>query len=148
MNFQPSSAFESWITQLAQGWMGAKAKRIWGAFSAVLGDQAVDWATQALLEHLPQYASVASNALTGSERQIVRGKTETDAGYAFRLVLAVPQWKMAGRPLGLLTALYFGGYTSAVLCQQNGVYHYLTGDPTALLQAIVRGDDISTWPAT
>lgn len=135
--------------------MGVVGKRIWGGFAAVVGDKTSDWMTQSLLEHYPTFASAPSLALLGSERQLVRGRPETDASYANRLILHLTQWKLAGSDLGLLVALYYAGFVGAAsstsstcIVQQNGVYGYLSGDPLALLQAMARGDDRTTWPAT
>lgn len=131
-----STRYETWGQQLRLPWIGAKGREILGGFIRVLGDWAIDWGTQSALEHLPEFASAASNALTASERQIVPGPTETAASLARRLARAVRQWQYAGTPLGLLLALFYAEFTGAVLVQQNGRGHSLSGapdldDPTA-----------------
>jgi len=137
--FKASTYWESWITQLRQPWMAQIGKRIWGAYAAALGDKTSDWGTQALLEHLPEYAtSAASVALKASERQIDAGPLETQATLATRLTHFIQQWSYAGTPLGLLLALHFAGYERGVIITQNGQALYLSGPPTT---------DPATWRA-
>jgi hypothetical protein len=116
-----SSLYESWVTRLRVSWMGTKAQRIFGGWSAALGDKAVDWARQGLLEHLPGYASdPTSVALTADERQLDTYPGEPTADLAAR----APYWleinKFRGRGLGLLLGLHFAGFDNVVIVQQNG----------------------------
>jgi hypothetical protein len=91
---------------------------------------------------MPEYASAAALPLIGSARLIDRGPFETDASYVSRLIQAIPTWKLAGTPLGLLLALYYAGYTSAVLVQQNGRWYTLSTpiDPANPTASLVQGD--------
>jgi len=136
------ATYEEWITSQRLPWLGTKGRAIVGAFAAVLGDRALEWAKQAFLEHLPEKATAASNALTASERQIEPGPTEANAALATRLVRAVAQWRLAGAPLGLLLALYYAEFAEAVIVQQNGRGYNLSG--TSNLDDIA---DLTTQPA-
>jgi hypothetical protein len=140
-SFPSSTRYEAWITRLRQPWMATIGRRIFGGFAAALGDRALDWATQANLEHLPRYASPPSVALIASERQLDTYPNEPTATLAAR----APQWivlgKFAGSPLGLLLGLHFAGFDGAVLVQQNGLAYQLT----LPLPAFVDG---ATWDPT
>jgi hypothetical protein len=101
--------------------MGAAGRATWGAFATVLGDESVISANQANYEHLPQYANdPTSVGLTANERQVDQGPSETTASLANRAVGAVDAAKLFGTPLGVLTALYWAGFSGAQLVQQNG----------------------------
>ncbi len=105
--------------------MGDKGKAIFGAFAAALGDETVDWLTQGNFEHLPEFANDdKSVGLIASERQIDAGPTESVEDLAARLVDAIPTWKRAGSPLGLLLALHYAELMpnsgDVVIVQQNG----------------------------
>ena len=124
-----AGVYENWITRLRVAWMGIRGQRIFGGFAAALGDRALEWSRQGLVEHFPEKASAAGNALTASERQIEPGPTETNAALGARLVLAAQSWKRAGAAAGILLALDGLGYTPTngkpVLVQQNGRAFYL-----------------------
>jgi hypothetical protein len=126
MPFPASTRYRSWARRLRLSIMGAKGKAILGAFATVIGDKTLDWATQANLEHMPEFASPESVGLIGSERQLEQGPNELLADYAYRLMFATQLWRFAGTPLGILIALHFAGFDGAVLVQQNGVAYQLT----------------------
>jgi hypothetical protein len=107
--------------------MSLVGKRIWGGFAAALGDRAVDWATQANLEHLPGYAhDPASIALIASERLMDTARGEAAGSIAARAPFQMQIGKFYGTPLGLLLGLYFAGFPGAVVVQQNGNAFNLT----------------------
>lgn len=137
MAFTLSTKFENWITSLRLAWMGIVGKRIFGAFSQIVGDRTVDWANQANAEHLPLYASAQAVALIASERQIDAGPSESVSDLATRLTQAVAQWQRAGTPLGMLLALHYAEFDYATIVTQNGLYFQLTlplnEDPTTNL---------------
>ncbi len=124
----PASAgpFERWVTKLRVSWMGDKAKAIFGGWAAAMADKTRMWAIQVLYEHLPEYASNDSLPLIGSGRGLPQGRSETFSAFATRLTQAIPQWRRAGSPLGLLYALHVAGFDGAVLVQQNGVGYSLS----------------------
>lgn len=126
MPFALSTAYERWVTNLRLSWMGASGRAIMGALAAVIGDKTVDWATQAVFEHLPQYASAPSVALTAADRLIDAGPGESTGSLATRLMYASTLWRFANRPLGLLLALHYQGFDNAVIIQQNGRAFSLT----------------------
>jgi hypothetical protein len=101
--------------------MGANAQRIFGGFAAALGDKTVDWCQQAVLEHLPQYASdPQSIALEADDRQLDTYPGEPTANIAARAPYWLEIHKFRGRGLGLLLGLHFAGFDGAVIVQQNG----------------------------
>jgi hypothetical protein len=98
----------------------------------------------------------ASDALShlGGDRGLVEGPTETDANFRIRIKTAwgnspitLPSaqtglpaaqsggpssgWALAGTWLQLLEELYWGGFSGAVIVQQNGLGYSLSGAPTA-----------------
>ena len=121
-----TTTFEQWVTRLRLAWMrGSKARAIWGGFGAVF-DRSVAWAQWAVIEHLPLAASAPSVALTASERGIDQGPAESTQDLAVRVTKAIVQWGLAGTPAGLLCALYYAGFPTAVMVQQNGWAFSLT----------------------
>jgi len=142
-----SRRYESWITQIPLPWMGRVGRKIWGAFSAVLGDFALDWGQRANLEHCPEFASADAVALIANERQLDQGPNESTAAFATRLTKAYQAWKYAGRPYGLLVALYAQGYTNVVLVQQNGLGYKLTQAPTFVPTSDMASFDLATLTA-
>lgn len=152
-----ATRFEDWLTSLRLSWMGTNAKRIFGGFAAALGDRAETEARQAVLEHMPSYASAESNQLTASERLIEPGSSETNDHLAMRLVAAVPTAKLAGAPMSILLALEGVGYDYGngrpVLVQQNGRAFFLvptgTSVPAATVSVDVPGrDDLKLFITT
>lgn len=127
-SFAASTFYRSWITRLKQPWMGVVGKRVWGAFSAALGDNTVDWLNRSLLEAFPEYASDPAITLIGSERQLPQALalSETVGQWATRLTGAVDIWRFSRTPIGLLVALYRAGINNVRLVQQNGVQYTLT----------------------
>src|ERR1700737_300384 len=96
------------------------------AFASVIGDLTIDWMTQANLEHLPEYASAPSVALTASERLMDTTPSEAAAALASRSTFATQLWQFAGRPIGLHLALHYIGFDGAVIVTQNGAAYTLT----------------------
>jgi hypothetical protein len=68
----------------------------------------------------PDYAAPDALAQIGTERQIDRGPGETRASYAARLKAAWETWPYAGTPTGVLSALFWAGYTQVELITQKG----------------------------
>lgn len=98
---------------------------------AAVGDQLLGWARRVVYEHMPATASSVSLPLLASERQIIRGGSETDEALAARLSLWIQQHQLDGSPAGLLAAIYlggFGGVGDCVLLQQYGGHFTLNGD--------------------
>jgi hypothetical protein len=122
-----STIHEEWAKALALGFNGPVNQRLYAALGATIGDRTLDDAQAMVVESLPSYASAAANGLTGNDRVLERGPSETDASYAARLVAYVDQWRLAGAPVGLLLQLQYTGFSGAILVQQNGLAHYLSG---------------------
>lgn len=118
--------YERWAQGLRLAVMGTVGKRIFGGFAALLGDKAVEYTIQANYEHMPTLAaSPASVGLIASDRLIDAGPTETTAHLAARCEDAIPAWRRAGTPGGLLLAITNGEYVgtfgaNAILVTQNG----------------------------
>ena len=124
--------FERFTRALRPSWLkGPKGKAIMGSFARVLGDLSVAWADFAQQQHHPQLALSEALPLIGSERLLPQGPHETDASYAIRLTGAVQAWQRAGTPLGLLSALHWGGFPNAVIVQQNGLGFSFSSPPPA-----------------
>lgn len=123
-----STLFKAWASRLRIPFLvGAKGGPITQAFASVIGDSTIDWMTQALVEHLPEYASsYQSVTLTASERQLDTYAGEPQAQLATRLTFATQLWRFAGTPLGVLLGLHFAGFDGAVIVTQNGIAYQLT----------------------
>lgn len=124
-----SDIFETWAKQLGAGFNGPTNQALWGGMAAVVGDRTLDDAQAMVTESLPLQASAAANGLTANDRGLVKGPSESDADFAARLVAYRYQWSLAGTPVGLLIQLYYSGFQSPVLVQQNGRRHQLTATP-------------------
>jgi hypothetical protein len=79
----------------------------------------------------PDYAPSDALPNLGGDRKLVQGPAESDANFRIRLKGAWDDWSRAGTWLELLVQLYWGGYTGAVIVQQNGLAYSLSGAPTA-----------------
>lgn len=113
--------FEKWVKGLRISWLkGAKAQAIMGGFVRVMGDLSAAYAERAQEQHFPLLCEDEALPLIGSERTIPQGQSETNANFKQRVMNAIPQRQRTETPLGLLTALHYGGFPGAVLVQQNG----------------------------
>lgn len=135
--------FERWARELALGFNGSKNQALYGSIGAVVGDRTLDDAQSMVRESLPLDASTTALGLLGNDRVLVKGPAETDASYAARLVAYLDQWSLAGTPVGLLLQLYYTGFAGAVLYQQNGLAHAITGAPDLELLAAF----VAAWKA-
>lgn len=117
--------WETWTTSLRLAWMGPKAKAIMGGFAAVMADRSGDDADAAVKFRFPEKTGdVSTLPIIGSGRLLDQGPN--DSAYGNRLVNWIQQWQYAGSPLGMLIALHFAGFSSAVIVQQNGLAYSLT----------------------
>lgn len=121
--------FDRWARELALGFNGPRNQALYGGMARVIGDRTLDDAQAMVTESLPLVASPTANGLTANDRVLVKGPAESDASFAARLVAYVDQWRLASTPVGLLIQLYYVGFSGAVVVQQNGLAHYLSGAP-------------------
>lgn len=63
----------------------------------------------------------------GGERQLEQGTTETLESFRARLLDAWTVWQFAGTAYGVLLALYYAGYTNALIAIPNGFIYSLDG---------------------
>lgn len=115
----------------------------------------LNWQAQrrkdAVFCRLPSYAPTEdAMKYLGDERQLGRGPTEPEASYRQRLVNAWTAWLSAGTPLGVLSALYFAGYTSVAIAQRGWWYTTTAGttlNGTALTQPSyqIAGVPLTYW---
>lgn len=124
-----SGLYEQWAKDLPLGHNGPINQALWGALAKVVGDNSLADAQSMVFESLPGYASAGANGLTANDRGLEKGPAESDDDFAARLLVAADQWALAGTPVGLLMQLWWSGFEEAVLVQQNGIAHTLTGAP-------------------
>jgi hypothetical protein len=142
---------QTWARDLRLAFNGTKGGRILSGFAQILVDKAIDWGTAAVIKRFPQptdgsLPDPAALALLASERQIEPGPTETSSALATRLVAAIPQWRLAGSPIGMLVEMYFAGFPGAVVVTQTGRYYTITGTPNLDDVEAVRTDyTIPSW---
>src|SRR5579864_4679469 len=126
-------SFGSWETfarRLRMAWNDpVKGQSFLGAIAAVLGDETDANSMAALLEQLPlSCKDPASLALHLSERQLEAGPSLSFSDQQ-KLAAAPALNRLRGRPLGMLVALYYADFHSAVVVQQNGLAYQITGTP-------------------
>ena len=124
--------FVTWYRNLPIPWLvaGANGQAEGGSWPSVVDTQTA-LMDEARKQAYPDYA--ASDALShlGGDRKLVQGPTESNANFRIRLKGVWDDWARAGTWLELLVQLYWGGYTNAVIVQQNGLASTLSGPPTA-----------------
>lgn len=146
--------FESWYAALANAipWLfagpnGYAEGQALGEFA----DQQRLFLKQGIQQRFPDYCAPDALPLLGGDRLLVQGPTETNQNFITRIKTAwgnspitvsapglpaaqaggvVSGWALAGTWLQLLEELYWGGFSGAVVVQQNGLAASLTGAPT------------------
>jgi hypothetical protein len=119
--------YREWYEKLNIPWLVGRTtgKKEAGALGDIL-DGYADLADDATKARFPDYAPSDALPAIASERQIFQGYGEGEGQWRGRLRGAWEAWKRAGWHLGMLLALYYDGYTDAVIVQQNGLYARLT----------------------
>lgn len=115
------------ISWLVAGPVGSKD----AASQGQLYDDNVEQLREAVLARFPGEAPSDALSHIGGDRKLIQGYAESNANFRVRLRTAWDDWSRAGTPVELLTQLYWEGYTTAVLVQQNGLIYSLSGAPTA-----------------
>jgi hypothetical protein len=126
------STFVTWYKSLPIPWLvaGVNGQAEGSAWPAVVDSQ-IALLDAARKVAYPDYAPSDALSHLGGDRKLNQGPTESDANFRIRLKGVWEDWARAGTWLELLVQLYWGGYTGAVIVQQNGLASYLTGNPTA-----------------
>lgn len=126
------TTFVQWYQAAPVPWLvaGPNGQREGRTWPAVLDQLAVLLDTARKVAY-PDYAPSDALPHLGGDRKLVQGPAEVDANFRVRLKGAWDDWARAGTWLELLVQLYWGGWTGAVVVQQNGLASYLTGNPTA-----------------
>jgi hypothetical protein len=138
---QNPASFTEFLANLPIPWLvgGTNGSNDAAAQGAVL-DQQVSLIKQATKAHMPGQAPTDALPVIGGDRQLEQGPTETNANFITRLKTAWDDWARAGTALELLVQLYWAGFGSAAIIQQNGLVFTLSAaptagqDPTSLLQ--------------
>lgn len=127
----PSSITE-WLLNIPIPWLfaGPNGKAEWTGWGSILDFQTSLLRT-AVKTRMPDYAVSGALPHIGGDRLLVQGPGESDSNFQIRLKTAWDDWARAGTPLELLVQLYWGGWTGAVVVQQNGLAFTLSGAPTA-----------------
>lgn len=122
--------YATWMQRNAPTWLQDQYGQAWMAgIGASLDDYAQQYVAGTLAS-FPDYAPADALGVIGDELGLDQGPTETNASYAARLAAAWTYWKLAGTPVGILTAIYFAGFGGGVLVQQNGLAYELSAAPT------------------
>jgi hypothetical protein len=131
--------YRDWYEKLNIPWLVGRevGKKEAGALGDIL-DGYGDLADAATKARFPDHAPSDALPVIAGERRIFQGYGESESSWRTRLREAPDAWERAGWHLGMLLALYFDGYTDAVVVQQNGLYARLTlplntADPFASL---------------
>jgi hypothetical protein len=126
------STFVDWYRALPIPWLvaGVNGKAEGGTWPSVVDAQTVLLDAARKVAY-PDYAPSDALSALGGDRKLVQGPAETDANFRIRLKGVWEDWARAGTPVELLVQLYWGGWTGAVLVQQNGLAYTLSGAPTA-----------------
>jgi hypothetical protein len=126
------STFVDWYKALPVPWLvaGVNGQSEGSSWPAVVDSQIVLLDAARKVAY-PDYAPSDALPNLGGDRKLVQGPAESDANFRIRLKGAWDDWARAGTWLELLVQLYWGGYTGAVIVQQNGLAYSLSGAPTA-----------------
>jgi len=126
--------FSTWYDALANAipWLfaGPNGQAEGNALGAFADAQRL-YLKQGIQQRFPDYCASDALPFIGGDRKLVQGPGETDANFRIRLKFVWDTWTRAGTPVGLLEQLYWGGWTGAVIVQQNGLAQNLSGAPTA-----------------
>jgi hypothetical protein len=126
------TTFKDWYRALPVPWLvsGVNGQAEGSSWPAVVDQQTVLLDAARKVAY-PDYAPADALPNLGGDRKLVQGPAESDASFRIRLKGVWDDWARAGTWLELLVQLYWGGYSGAVIVQQNGLASYLTGAPTA-----------------
>jgi hypothetical protein len=101
-------------------WLLQPAGEAWSDGTAAIKDECVVDVIAAVKERMPCFASWDALDKLGTERQIYRGRADTDAEHAARLLAAWGTWAWAGSSRGILSALWDLGYRGMRVVSVNG----------------------------
>lgn len=136
------TTFVDWYKSLPIPWLvsGANGQREGSSWPSVVDSQ-IALLDAARKVAYPDYAPTDALPHLGGDRKLTQGPVESNANFIIRIKGVWDDWARAGTPVELLTQLFWGGWTGAVIVQQNGLAYTLSGapsagvDPTALLTA-------------
>lgn len=125
------TTFVSWYKSLPIPWLvsGVNGQREGGSWPSVVDSQIVLLDSARKVAY-PDYTPSDALPNLGGDSKLAQGPGEADASFRIRIKGRWDDWARAGTWLELLVQLYWGGYTGAVVVQQNGLASYLTGTPT------------------
>lgn len=140
------TVFQTWHASLPIPWLvgGPNGQAESAAWPALM-DAYVSQLAAARYCSYPDLAPVDALSHIGGDRQLEQGTTEASASLVTRLKAAWDDWARGGTALELLVQLYWGGFSGAIIVQQNGLAYTLSGaptagvDPTSLLSIAVLG---------
>ncbi len=120
-----------WLQKLPIPWLvsgiwGSKDVKSYGTFL----DSQVDTLKDAVESRFPDKAP--SDALThvGGDRGLIQGPHESNSDFTIRLKKSWDSWSQAGTAGQLLLELYYYGFHSAALIDQNGLIYTLNESST------------------
>lgn len=142
-----------WLQSLPIGWLvaGPNGSADVKSYGSVIDGQ-LALLKAGIKARFPDTAPTDALPHIGGDRLLVQGPTESNSNFITRIKTAwgnspitvpapglpTPQpggprsgWSLAGTALQLLEELYWGGFSGAVIVQQNGLAYNLSGAPTA-----------------
>lgn len=143
-----SSFYQQYEPGLAHTPLSYPNGQAWLKAHAAVKDALAQQLRQAIKCRFPALALTDALVALGTERQIVRGVSETDSAYAQRVVGAWTAWPYAGTAYGILTQLAAIGY-NAVIPQVLGNAYSLDGNGNLVVTTLGGGgwftDGVKFW---
>lgn len=133
MSAQEPDNYVEWWTGLPIPWLvGLDVGHDDATSQATVLDAEVVLIQDATFARMPGLAPDDALLHIGGDRQLLyTPSAETQANFVTRLHTAWDDWARAGTGVELLTQLYWGGFTGAVIVTQNGLGCKLSGTPVA-----------------
>jgi len=125
--------------ELAPGWLQTSKNAAWLRASGDLKDSLADRAKAAVKARFARLAPRDALDLLGSERQLERGPSESDATFAEHVAGAWKLWQWAGTAKGVLVALRESGYPNALIEIVNGNEFRLDASGEAVIEHLPPG---------
>jgi hypothetical protein len=117
-----------YMPRAAVVWLKGANGQKWMEATGLSIDQMAELWRSAVRQRFPFFAASDALASLGTERQMERGLTESEATYRNRIHLAWDLWLTAGSHGSMLRVLRDMGYPNAAIVQQNGMGSTLLGD--------------------
>lgn len=112
-------------------WSGRTNGKAWVSGWGGVCDQQVELLKEAVKARFPDYGPTDALPHQAGDAGLILSQFELEANERQRIKSKWETWENAGQPAEFLAQLYWAGFGSAVLAQQNGLAYQLSATPTA-----------------